>query len=125
MKVIPIVTSLVSAAAAYKAVEKKQLSTGVKGAVTVIAGIGGYVGGKKIEGLITPSSGKENVAAVKSAKQQLLQANLLLPADQQQLPTITQAQQKIYAQKLFNAMDGAGTTLQDITDVFNQMQSDI
>jgi hypothetical protein len=68
---------------------------------------------------------EQNVQLVKTEAEQILKNNAILPPEERTIATFSPSQYKTFAQNLFTAMDGAGTTWKDIHAVFSKMQNDL
>ena len=68
---------------------------------------------------------EQNVKLAKTEAEQILKNNLHLPESEQVIATFSPSQYKTFAQTLFTAMDGAGTTFPDIKGVFDKMKNDL
>jgi len=126
MKIIPIITALAAGGGTYYAVRNTPIPLPGKIAASAVGAGVGYYAGTKISNLVMPGSSQQIVGGAKTELQQILQKNLTLPPDQRQLPTVTPAQMKIYANNLYTAMDGGGTNFDDgIKPVMEKMNSDV
>lgn len=129
MKIIKFLTAIGSGIGTYQAMKNTKVPQPVK-MLSAFAGAGvGFVLGGKLDNLINKSADEkaygDAVTQNKTELQQILQNNTKLPPDQQITATQTPAQQKDNANKLFTAMDGAGTDLPAIEAVFKKQKNDI
>lgn len=110
---------------AYYATRKSAMPKSARTGIVLASTAVGYFASKPLETLITPNAGKALVTAANTEAQQILKNNAHLPTEEQIHPSYTLTQYKTYADKLFTAMDGAGTDLPAITDVMNAMENDL
>lgn len=125
MSYVALIAAAAGGGGTFYAIRKTPIPIAGKIGISLVGAGLSYYAGSKLNGLINPGPGKEQVQLASTEAQQILKNNAVLPADQRITASYTPQQMLTYANKLETAMEGLGTTNDSVKEVFNAMNNDL